>query len=806
MTPAVHNVVHARSEKPNSLARARVVIHGVVQGVGFRPFVFRLATELGLAGGICNTAQGVVLDVEGPGPQLESLLARLPAERPQHSSIQSLETTWLDTVGYTDFSIWPSDEDGQKSALILPDIATCSECVRDIFEPGNRREAYPFTNCTHCGPRFSIIRELPYDRHNTSMAGFVMCPECRKEYENPRDRRFHAQPNACPVCGPHLDLWDATGRPLTTKGEALAMAIRAIRDGAIVAVKGLGGFHLVALARDETVVERLRTAKHREEKPFAVMFPSLEDVVAECDVLPVEQRLLTSPEAPIVLLRRRAGRRNLCAAVAPANPYVGAMLPYTPLHHLLLAGVDAPVVATSGNITDEPICIDEHEAVQRLAGIADFFLVHNRPILRHVDDSVVRVVAGRELILRRARGYSPLPVMLRESVPSAKAVGAHMKNTVALSRGRHVFVSQHIGDLETAEALAAHKKVGADLERLLEIQPEVLAADMHPDYASSREARKTGKPLVCVQHHYAHVLACMAENDLPAPVLGVSWDGTGLGTDANMWGGEFLRITTRSFERVGHLRTFPLPGGDKAIKEPRRAALGLLYALYGEDAFAMKDLATLKAFTPDELYVLRRMLRNGINTLLSSSAGRLFDALASLTGLRQKVGFEGQAALDLEFAIENDDSDEAYPIALHKPRSHSSPKNHEMVPPCPAHDNCEAYKQRPTGVVLDWGPTIDRLLSDLRAGIPVWGLSARFHNTLADGILKVAEHVRQKRVLLTGGCFQNKYLLENTIERLRSAGFTPYWHQRVPPNDGGIALGQIVAVARELPPPPPSCA
>lgn len=782
-------------------ARARIVIRGVVQGVGFRPFIFRLATELGLTGGVANTNQGVVIEAEGPKNTLEEFLIRIGLECPPHSSIQSLEAIWLDPAGYCEFTILPSNHEGEKTALILPDIATCSACLRDIFEPGNRRTGYPFTNCTHCGPRFSIIRATPYDRQNTSMATFQMCPECQAEYEDPCNRRFHAQPNACPVCGPHVEFWDSKGHRLTERAEALESAARAILGGAIVAVKGLGGFHLMVLACDDSAVLRLRKAKQREEKPFAVMFPSLEDVLAECNVSSMEQRLLLSPEAPIVILRARRGPRKICRWVAPDNPNVGAMLPYTPLHHLLLARVAQPVVATSGNLSDEPICIDEFEALDRLKGIADFFLVHNRPIVRHVDDSVVRIVAGRELVLRRARGYAPLPIVIQKPVRPTMAFGAHLKNTVALAKGHYVFLSQHIGDLDTPEAVNAHINVGSDLQRLLDITPEVMAADKHPDYASTRAAHASGKHVICVQHHYAHVLACMAENDLPAPVLGVAWDGTGLGTDTTIWGGEFLRVTETGFQRVAHLRMFPLPGGDQAIKEPRRAAIGLLYELCGDAVFSMTELPPIRDFKPSELKSLKRMLQSNTNCPRCSSAGRLFDAVASITGLRQRVGFEGQAAIDLELAFEDDDSDDTYPIVLVEVTSNGS--DDKSAVPCPGHKKCTAYGAAQPEAVLDWGPMIERILSDLRAGIPVWSISARFHNTLAEGIAKVASYVREAKVLLTGGCFQNKHLLERTVVRLRSAGFKPYWHQRVPPNDAGIALGQVIASQRNSYPPQP---
>jgi hydrogenase maturation protein HypF len=776
-----------------------VAIGGAVQGVGFRPFIYRLAAEHGLQGWVVNSCQGVTLEVEGPLSAVQRFLLRIEPERPPRSFIQSLESVYLDPVGYTGFEIRPSDPTGERTALVLPDVATCAECVREVFDPGNRRFGYPFTNCTHCGPRYSIIAALPYDRPNTSMKMFRMCEQCQAEYENPRDRRFHAQPNACPVCGPRLEWWDRTARPLQMRQAALLAGVAALRAGQIVAVKGLGGFHLMVDAGNEPAVTRLRRLKHREEKPFALLFPSLAAVRAFALVSDLEERALRSPEAPIVLLRRRAhvgcAPAGVCAAVAPDNPWLGIMLPYTPLHHLLLARLGRPVVATSGNLANEPICTDEHEAVERLGGIADWFLVHNRPILRHVDDSIVRVVLDRELVLRRARGYAPLPIPLPGPVIPTLAVGAHLKNTVALGIGRRIFLSQHIGDLEGAPALAAFTRVLADLPQLYASKPEIVAADAHPDYLSTQQAETMGAPVVSVQHHYAHVLACMAENALEGSVLGVSWDGAGYGPDQTVWGGEFLRITPEAFERVGHLRQFRLPGGDKAVEEPRRSALGLLYELFQAEALAMKDLAPVQAFTPAELQTMGQMLAGPINAPLTSSAGRLFDAVASLTGLRQEVRFEGQAALDLEFSVDQDECQQAYPVRLLGPPEFTDYEYAagQTVPavggdlPVPASD---------TPFVLDWSAMVQEILHDLRAGLAVWVISAKFHNALTEGIVAAARRVREPRVVLSGGCFQNKYLLEQTVRRLREEGFGPYWHQRVPPNDGGVALGQVIAAAR----------
>jgi hydrogenase maturation protein HypF len=804
--------VCSQSDITKVSARLKIIVRGAVQGVGFRPFIYRLATGAGLNGWVNNSAAGVFIEVEGPRAGLEAFLLRLETEKPPRSSIQSLEASWLDPVGYSGFEIRASEAGGAKTALVLPDIATCPDCLGEILDPLNRRYGYPFTNCTNCGPRFSIIKSLPYDRANTSMAGFIMCARCQAEYDEPLDRRFHAQPNACPICGPQLELWDRQGRALPLgkpqspqrSGEAIAAAADAIRQGQIVAVKGLGGFHLMVAAHNEEAVRRLRELKHREEKPFALMFPSLPAIKTACEVSPLEERLLRSPEAPIVLLRWRKltiGNRQLAISVAPGNPSLGVMLPYTPLHHLLMSALGFPVVATSGNLSDEPICIDEHEALERLGGIADLFLVHNRPIVRHVDDSIVRVMMGRELVLRRARGYAPLPIQLRPSIgnrPSAigntvLAVGAHLKNTVTLSVGSQAFISQHIGDLETDQANEAFRRVITDFQDLYEARPAIIAADAHPDYLSTKFAHdlaKVARPgesdaqrstlnaqLLTVQHHIAHVLSCMAENELDPPVLGVSWDGTGYGLDGTVWGGEFFLVTETACDRVAHLRQFRLPGGDRAVKEPRRTALGVLYEMFGDAAFAMADVAPVQAFSPVESGLLRTMLARGLNSPLTSSAGRLFDAVAALAGLRHQVRFEGQAAMELEFALEGITTAEAYELPIRSDHA-SRITNHAPLQ-------------------LDWSPLVEAILADLKHNLPIGQISARFHNALANAIVAVAKRVGQQRVVLSGGCFQNRYLTERSVQRLQEEGFRPYWHQRVPPNDGGISLGQVVAALRQ---------
>jgi len=779
--------------------RLKLVVRGAVQGVGFRPFVYRLATELELKGWVLNSSQGVFIEVEGPPQQVAEFAGRLKSEKPPRAIIQSCEPTYLDGCGYSAFEIRESRDTGEKNALILPDIATCADCLRELLSPNDRRFRYPFTNCTNCGPRFSIIDALPYDRANTSMRKFAMCADCAREYHDPSNRRFHAEPIACARCGPQLELWDSVGRTIVHSDAALLQATAEVRAGKIVALKGLGGFQLLTDARNGEAIRRLRIRKHREEKPFAVMYPSLEAIAADClleerhpacfdgqassllgngcdglearrpsqagSLTSVAAQILLSSESPIVLLPRRTGTDSpLAANVAPNNPNLGVMLPYTPLHHLLLHALNFPVIATSGNLSDEPICINEREALERLRGLADFFLVHDRPIVRHVDDSIVRIVAGREMILRRARGYAPLPISLNRSLPSILAVGAHLKNTVALSVDRTVFISQHLGDLATKPAHDAFRRSLADLPRLYATEPRVIAHDLHPDYLSTKAALELPGDHLGVQHHWAHIAACMAENELEPPLLGIAWDGTGYGTDATIWGGEFFLVETDRSRRVAHFRHFRLPGGEAAVREPRRSALGLLHEIFGENRWPETDLRD--QFDPIEWKTLRRLLVRQLHSPVTSSVGRLFDAIAALGGLRFRSTFEGQAAMELEFACESA-SAEGYPFFLRKT----------------------------TPLQIDWEPTIRALLADRERNVPVGLIASRFHRMLVNAILEISRRFKQPKIVLSGGCFQNRYLSERTIEQLRVEGFQPYWHQRIPPNDGGIALGQVWAAS-----------
>jgi hydrogenase maturation protein HypF len=740
-------------EKAGAPRRLRCSIFGAVQGVGFRPFVYRLAMELGLKGWVLNGPYGVVIEVDGSPDLLERFAELVVADKPPAAVIATVEKVWLDAAGFKDFTIRTSEGAAAPSAWMLPDLATCPQCLAEISGPRERRRGYAFTNCTLCGPRFTIVTGIPYDRPNTTMAQFTLCPACRAEYEDPQDRRFHAQPIACPACGPKLWLESPDGGG-SAGDNAIGRAADLIRAGKVVAMKGIGGFLLLCDARSAGAVTLLRERKRRNEKPFAVMFPDLASVRQACVVSDLEAGWLQAAAAPIVLLRRRPDQPLVAPEVAPGNPWLGAMLPYAPLHHLLMRELGFPVVATSGNLSEEPIAKDNEEAKARLRGMADAFLMHDRPIARHADDSIVRLSRGRQLVLRRARGLAPLPLRTSRTLRPVLALGAHLKNTIALGWGRQIVVSQHLGDLETAASLDAFRAAIQDLSRLYGFKPELAACDLHPDYASSRHAESLGLPVARIQHHHAHVAALMAEQDIAPPVLGVAWDGLGLGTDGTIWGGEFLAVDEHGFKRSGHLLTFPLPGGEAAVREPRRCALGLLHEMGA-------DTGRLERFFPEGWEAARLLPKSAALSPRTSSAGRLFDGLASLLGLRQKNAFEGQAAMALEHCI-----DEA---------------------------EAGAYEPRlllGDAIVADWRPLIHAALADLDRGVTAGRISARFHNGLAGMIVEMAKAVGLERVALTGGVFQNACLSEKTAGLLEAAGFQVYTHQRLPPNDGGLSAGQ----------------
>ena len=761
------------TNKEMNKSRIQINIRGAVQGVGFRPFIYRLAKELELSGYVLNNSSGVHIEAEGIETSIRTFLLRIEKEKPTLAIITSLEYSVLDPVGYTEFTIKKSEYNNGVSALILPDIAVCDDCLKEMFNPDDRRYRYPFINCTNCGPRFSIIESLPYDRPNTSMKIFKMCDRCKAEYENPLDRRFHAQPTACPDCGPHLSLWNENGKTISEKENALLEAAELIKQKKIIALKGLGGFQLIADASDDEVINTLRRRKHREEKPFALMFPDLNSIKQLCDISEIEERVLKSPESAIVLLKRKSGIKypasGISEFIAPGNPYIGAMLPYTPLHHLFMKELNFPVVATSANLSEEPICIDEREALERLKGIADYFFVHSRPIVRHVDDSIVRIVKNREMVIRRARGYAPLPIQLNSKQnkfidDNVLAVGGHLKNSIALKVKNNVFISQHIGDLSTDEANKTFRKVINDFKLLYNTNPPKVISDLHPEYISTKYAKDKSKDVRTVQHHYAHIASCRLENQIEGEALGVSWDGTGYGLDGTIWGGEFFLSDDSLYKHIGQFKRFLLPGGEIAIKEPKRSLTGLLYEICNK-SFDNNSLEILrKYFQEKEIQIITNMMDRKINSPLTSSVGRLFDGVSALLGICSISAYEGQAAMMLEFIAEKNVG-ESYAFEI----------NEDDI------------------LQVDWTLIISEIISDIKNKVGQSVISAKFHNTLTKIILGIAEKVEKEKVILSGGCFQNAYLTEKTIDLLQSKNFKVYWHQRVPPNDGGIALGQIAA-------------
>lgn len=755
--------------------RRRWQIHltGAVQGVGFRPFVHRLAVSEGLGGFVRNTSEGVLIEVEGTLQALERFQSRLEAEVASPACIHEIWTYWLNARGQQDFVIASSTSSGRRAAVVLSDLATCPQCLRELTDPADRRYRYPFITCVHCGPRYSVIEATPYDRTRTTMDRFGMCSACREEYTDPASRRFHAETNACPDCGPQLALWEAGGEVQSTGDEALMEAVRRLREGAVIGLKGLGGFQLLGDARNETAVQRLRERKHRPGKPFALMVPALADASALAQITPEEERLLVSPAAPIVLLRAGAGARELAPGIAPASPLLGIMLPCTPLHHLLMQALGFPVVATSGNRGGEPIVTDEEQALQRLAGLADAFLVHDRPIARRVDDSVARVMAGREVVLRCARGYAPLSVAYPPARKTSLGLGGHHKNSLALAGSGRLVLGPHVGDLDNAAARADYLRSLESMTALYVLKAHTLACDTHPDYYTSLVAESRDSPVRHVPHHLAHVLAGMADNGLKAPVLGVAWDGTGYGNDGSIWGGEFIAVEGERYRRAAHLLRFRLPGGEAGVREPRRAAFGVLHAVYGDGLLSMTDLPPLAAFAPAERTVLATMLARGVNSPPTSSAGRLFDAVASLLGLCHKASFEGQAGMAVEYAAER-----------------AGGRLHSLVP--------AGITEEGDMLVIDWRPTLSSLVEAYRASAGVEPLAAGFHDALIEALVSVAARTGINHVLLTGGCFQNARLTEGAVWMLREAGMEPAWHRRIPPNDGGLAAGQAAFAAHPL--------
>ena len=789
--------------------RLLIEVRGVVQGVGFRPFVFGLARRLAISGSVRNEADTVRIEAQGASDAVENFLHLLKSEAPSQSKIERIDIREVECRGQKvcGFEILASAGQSAPRPTIPPDLATCPDCLAEIHGREERRFGYAFTNCTNCGPRWSIISGLPYDRPRTSMESFTMCDDCRKEYGDPSDRRFHAQPIACPVCGPKLRFLSPDGQPIAETGQAMQMAVDMICGGQIVAVKGLGGFQLVADATSTGAVARLRAKKHRPDKPFALMATSVAEAEQFCEISEPQRQLLESAAAPIVLLRKRTadttdnpndgGPNKISAGVAPGNPFLGVMLPYTPLHHLLMESVGHAVVCTSGNFSEEPMATSTAEAVARLGAVADGLLVHNRPIVRPVDDSVARVAGKSVQILRRARGYAPQPIRLNPaeqydcdaaSIPTVLAVGGHLKNTIALKLASQVIVGSHIGDLDNIESVDVHRRAIDDLLEFFKAKPDAVACDLHPDYASSRYAEllaeRWGVPLVRVQHHHAHVAACAAEHGLSGPVLGLAWDGTGYGMDKTIWGGEAFLYSNDSqpgdtdaenspmgFTRIAHLRTFGLPSGDLAARRPRRSALGALFEIGTDEAHAFGR----QWFETQQLNPLMTMLARGSHCPKTSSMGRLFDAVAAICELPKTAGgvampeisFEGQAAMALEFAADSR-HDEAYEFPL----SDGQP------------------------AVADWRPAVCEAIAGLKNGLPIGIVSARFHNGLARLALSIAKRAGCSQIVLTGGCFQNDLLSSRVQTLLSQAGFNVYAHSLVPPGDGGICLGQAVVAAR----------
>ncbi len=752
----------------------KIEISGIVQGVGFRPYVYRLATERRLAGTISNTSAGVVIEIEGPMAAVEDFLAVLPAQTPPLARITAITVHEAPCDGRTQFSIVASHAGDERRVLISPDVAVCADCLREMFDPSDRRHLYPFINCTNCGPRFTIVRDIPYDRALTSMSVFPMCPACQSEYDDPANRRFHAQPNACWECGPRVELWDREGQRVEA-ADPIFKAVERLRQSAVVAVKGLGGFHLAVDATNSKAVELLRERKRRVEKPFAVMAPDIAAVEKLCELDADARALLQRPEQPIVLLPKKASS-PVAEGVAPFNRCLGVFLPYTPLHHLLFAsGRFTALVMTSGNLSEEPIAIANDEAVERLHDLADWFLVHHREILLRSDDSVVRRVRGRTRQWRRSRGYVPVPVFLREDVPPILAVGGELKNTVCLTRGRHAFLSQHIGDLENLESYRFFEEAVGHLRRLLEIEPQTIAYDLHPNYFSTRWAlvQKNVK-LVGVQHHHAHIAACMAENHLDVRVIGIALDGTGFGPDGTIWGGEVLVADYREFERAAHFACARLPGGEAAIHEPWRMALSYLWQHFGDGLWRL-PIPFVKRLDRSRARVVLRMIEGGVNSPLTSSCGRLFDAVAALVGIRQQVNYEAQAAIELEMTIQDSHDETAYPFDLI------------------AEDN---------GWIIDTRPMFVALINDLHNAVPASAVSRRFHNGLVEILSRLCVMLRERtsldRVCLSGGTFQNVYLLERLMHRLEASGFHVFTHAEVPAGDGGLSLGQALVAAHQI--------
>jgi hydrogenase maturation protein HypF len=751
-----------------NLKRLQYRFSGIVQGVGFRPFVYRLAVKNGLTGYVQNSTNGVTAEVEGPPSVVNAFENQIRTELPPLAQITNIEATKIAIRNDLSFEIIASDKDGRADVHVTPDAATCPECLQELFDPANRRFRYPFINCTNCGPRLTIINAIPYDRANTSMACFDLCPRCRAEYENPADRRFHAEPNACPVCGPRLTLLNAEGKLVDTD-DPVKTAIDLLSSDHVLAIKGLGGFHLSVNAESDEAVAKLRLRKYREEKPLAVMARDIAAVRLMARISQEEATLLASPQRPIVLLHKIRNKR-ISGLVAPNVPNLGIMLPYTPLHHLLLEKHFNALVMTSANQVDEPICIGSREALSRLHGIADYFLVHNRDILVRCDDSVAFVVSRKARLIRRSRGFAPQPLPLKDTYPSVLALGGELKTTHCIVKGNFAFVSPHVGDMETPQARDFFHESLALMKRITESDPPVIACDLHPAYYSTRAAQTlTAERIIQVQHHHAHIASCMAENQIEGDVIGLAMDGTGYGPDGNAWGGEFLIASETGFRRFGHLQYLVLPGGEKAVREPWRIATSLLKTTYGT---SWQEIARDLNVCNDQVQMdlLDKIIDAKIHSPVSSGLGRLFDGVAALMGLSRSVSFEGQAAMELE----------------------NLATGTATAPPYPS----DILRNEDKPYIVDTVAMIQAIVADLQTGKSKALIASSFHQTLIGIFAAMAEEMHKAtgltRAALSGGCFQNKILLEGTIDKLSNAGFDVYCHRQVPANDGGISLGQAV--------------
>jgi len=754
-----------------AIKKANISVRGIVQGVGFRPFVYQLAAKHGLSGWVCNTTGEVRIEVEGQTESLRRFFDQLTTHTPPLAHIDAIQCHFLPPEGYRIFEIRESQPEQGTYQRISPDVATCSQCLDEVFDAKDRRYRYPFTNCTNCGPRFTIIRDIPYDRPATTMQPFTMCAECRSEYHNPLDRRFHAQPNCCPACGPHLQLGDKNGNSIASS-DPLRDVAALLKQGKVVALKGLGGFLLACDATNEAAVQLLRQRKRRAFKPFAVMMAALAAVKKHCVVSPEEENLLASVQSPIVLLRLKK-KHAIALAVAPQLNYLGVLLPYTPLHHQLLREADLPLVMTSGNLSEEPIVKDNAEALEKLSNIADYFLFHNRDIHTQCDDSVTMVENNEPRVIRRARGYAPDPILLPFRAKEVLACGAELKNTFCCTKDAYAFMSPHIGDLDNLETLNHFEKVLDHYRRLFRLDPRIVACDKHPDYLSTRYAWELGEKdaaltVIPVQHHHAHIVSCLVENGAEPPILGVAFDGTGYGDDGCIWGGEFLLVNYQRSQRLGHLEYIPLPGGDAAIKKPYRTAISYLVTLLGNECLQqphpfLRDIGAL------EIELIRRQVEKGINAPLTSSAGRLFDGVSALLGVRNEVDYEGQAAMELEMIAREESGQKIYPFGI----SEEDGQKHVQL-----------------------GDLVAQIVRDRNRGIHKAEIASRFHHTLAQLIsrmcLLLARETGIRQVALSGGVFQNRLLTQLARQSLETAGFRVFTHRQVPCNDGGISLGQAV--------------